>query len=144
MERITPARAAELLQEGFSFLDVRTVEEFEAGHVPGAYNVPLMLRGDGGMEPNPEFAAQVAAFFAPEAPLILGCAAGVRSLKAASLLEGVGYSAIKELKTGWDGARDAFGRLTAGWYASGLPVEQGPAPGRSWLDAQRLRCPDGP
>ncbi|WP_420829532.1 rhodanese-like domain-containing protein [Nannocystis pusilla] len=44
-------------------IDVRSVPEFEAGHAPNAYNIPLMHMGAGGMVPNPEFAAEVQAHF---------------------------------------------------------------------------------
>ncbi|MCP3917191.1 MAG: rhodanese-like domain-containing protein [bacterium] len=36
-------------------MDVRTVEEYEAGHVPGAFNIPYAFRGAVGMELNPNF-----------------------------------------------------------------------------------------
>ncbi len=36
------------------------MEEFQAGHVAEAVNVPVMLKGPGGgMEPNPDFVEQV-------------------------------------------------------------------------------------
>lgn len=38
----------------------RTAEEFGAGHVPQAVNVPIQFKGEGGkMEPNPDFFKQV-------------------------------------------------------------------------------------
>ena len=37
----------------------RTPDEFRAGHVPGAANVPVWLPGGGGMQPNPEFLREV-------------------------------------------------------------------------------------
>jgi rhodanese-related sulfurtransferase len=54
------------------FVDVRTVEEFEQSHVPGAYNVPLMLRGPAGMVPNPEFLPVMRATFAPGTRMVFG------------------------------------------------------------------------
>ena len=33
----------------------RAGEEYNEGHVPGSLNVPVMLKGAGGMEPNNEF-----------------------------------------------------------------------------------------
>ena len=42
MSRISPAEAfAKMKDEGFTYVDVRTPEEFEAGHPEGARNVPL-------------------------------------------------------------------------------------------------------
>ncbi|KHN24869.1 Thiosulfate sulfurtransferase, chloroplastic, partial [Glycine soja] len=34
----------ELLLAGHQYLDVRTPEEFNAGHAPGAINIPYMFR----------------------------------------------------------------------------------------------------
>ena len=45
---ISPTKANELLLTGTKYLDVRTVEEFAAGHPPGALNIPVMLAGAGG------------------------------------------------------------------------------------------------
>jgi rhodanese-related sulfurtransferase len=52
---VTPEEAAALLAEGYVYVDVRSEPEFEAGHVPGALNVPLLHQGPGGMSANPEF-----------------------------------------------------------------------------------------
>ena len=42
MERITPAAFQALHQkEGITILDVREVDEFQAGHIQGAVNAPL-------------------------------------------------------------------------------------------------------
>ena len=42
IKRITPEQAKELLDsnQGYMYLDVRTVPEFEAGHIPGAIYIP--------------------------------------------------------------------------------------------------------
>lgn len=42
VKRITPEQAKELLDsnQDYIYLDVRTVPEFEAGHVPGAKMFP--------------------------------------------------------------------------------------------------------
>ena len=52
---VLPTQAREVLeQNGARFVDVRTVEEFAAGHVPGALNIPLFVRSPAGeMTPNP-------------------------------------------------------------------------------------------
>lgn len=47
-----PVRVAhELLQAGHRYLDVRTAEEFSAGHAAGAVNVPYMFRVGSGFAP---------------------------------------------------------------------------------------------
>lgn len=70
---VNPAGARELIEgePDHVVVDVRTVEEFEAGHVPGAYNVPFAFRGPFGMEPNPDFAATMKRLFASDAKLVL-------------------------------------------------------------------------
>ena len=44
IKRITPEQTKELLDSntGYIYLDVRTVPEFDAGHVPGAKNIPVV------------------------------------------------------------------------------------------------------
>ena len=71
-ETTDPTGAKELLDgdDGWIPVDVRTVAEFEEGHVPGAYNVPFAFKGPFGMEPNPEFAATIARLFPRDARLV--------------------------------------------------------------------------
>eukprot|EP00775_Hariotina_reticulata_P008292 gene8292-8478_t len=59
LKRVDPAAAAELLKSGYKYLDVRTHEEFAAGHPEGAVNVPLLFRTDAGLAENTEFLPQV-------------------------------------------------------------------------------------
>jgi rhodanese-related sulfurtransferase len=140
VERVLPERAQELIGEGYLFLDVRTQQEFERGHVPGALNVPLMHRGDAGLVENPDFLPVVEAAFGKAERLIVGCQTGSRSLRAAKLLADAGFSSVRELMTGIDGSRDAFGRTLAGWIKRGLPIETEMAAGQSYADV-RQRSP---
>jgi rhodanese-related sulfurtransferase len=135
--RISPEEAASLLEEGFVYVDVRSEPEFEKGHPPGALNVPFMHKGPGGLQPNPEFASVMQAAFARDARLIIGCQSGGRSQKAVRVLTDAGYTALRELRTGWEGARDAFGRPDPGWIKKGLPTEDGLPPGQSYADVKR-------
>jgi len=41
-------KAAELVKSGVRFVDVRTPQEFAAGHVETSINVPFMLAAPGG------------------------------------------------------------------------------------------------
>ena len=69
-----PAGAKELLagEEDYAFVDVRTVDEFQDGHVPGAYNVPIAFRSPLGMEPNPAFVEVIQRHFPKDAKLVFG------------------------------------------------------------------------
>ena len=133
--RVSVQEASERLSEGWTYVDVRTVEEFEAGHPPGAVNVPIALSAPGGMAPNPDFGRVMAAAFPRDARIVVGCKTGGRSMRAAGELLAAGFTGVIEMRPGWEGARDAFGKLTEpGWAPSDLPVEEGQPDGRSWHD----------
>jgi rhodanese-related sulfurtransferase len=124
VKRVTPPEAAGLLEEGWVYLDVRSIPEFEEGHPAGAANVPLLHFQNGRMAPNPDFEAVVAANFPKDTKLVVGCKAGGRSLRAAAMLEAAGYTNVIDMQGGFHGERDGLGRLAcAGWAESSLPVE---------------------
>ncbi len=124
--QIDPQRAAELMRDGHTYVDVRTVEEFRAGHADGAVNVPAFFRHPlGQMVPNPDFVRVMQASFPRDASLVVGCQAGRRSQMACELLAGAGYARLHNIAGGFGGARDRFGRATQpGWAELGLPVSQ--------------------
>jgi rhodanese-related sulfurtransferase len=133
IKRISPQEANEKLAEGWTYVDVRTVEEFEAGHPAGALNVPIALAAAGGMAPNADFAQVMNATFAKNAKLVVGCKAGGRSLRAAQALLADGFTSVLDQRAGWEGARNPFGQVSEpGWSPAGLPAEQGQPAGRSW------------
>ena len=120
--------------EGFIYLDVRTVGEFAEGHPAKAYNVPLLHRdASGRMIPNADFLAVVRANFPADSRLLIGCQSGGRSLRAAEILEAAGYTQVFNVPCGFGGTRDAAGRMVEpGWAELGLPVESDPRPGASY------------
>ncbi|HEY4117950.1 MAG TPA: rhodanese-like domain-containing protein [Byssovorax sp.] len=123
-KRVSPSEAKDLLDAGYTYVDVRTEAEYAAGHPKGALNVPIATSGPRGMEPNPRFAEVVEKLFAKDAKLVVGCKAGGRSLRAAEALTGAGFTSVVDQRAGWDGARDAFGQLVEpGWSPAGLPSE---------------------
>jgi rhodanese-related sulfurtransferase len=137
IERVSPEEARDLLASGYTYVDVRSEPEFERGHPPGALNVPFMHRGPAGLMPNTEFASVMLAAFERNARLLLGCQSGNRSRKAVAALADAGFTELRELRTGWDGSRDAFGRLEPGWSKVGLPVETGFPEGQAYADVQK-------
>ena len=128
IKRVTPEQAKELLDSngGYIYLDVRTVPEFEAGHVPGAKNVPVVEPDVfGRMQLNPQFVQIVGSNFGKNAKYITGCQKGGRSLKAAELLLAAGFTNVIDMRGGFGGETDEMGRLTyPGWAPRGLPTSR--------------------
>ncbi len=133
-KRISPQEAQELItQQGYSYVDVRSVQEFEGGHPEGSYNVPLLDVGPAGMVPNADFVAVMGKAFPKDAKLVVGCLAGGRSAKAVAALESAGFTNLVDQRAGWGGAKDQFGRLTEpGWSGAGLPSASGPDAARGY------------
>jgi rhodanese-related sulfurtransferase len=133
--RLSPAEAHAKLAEGYTYVDVRSEVEFDEGHPAGAVNVPIMHSVPSGMTPNVDFLSVMLATFPKNTKLILGCKSGGRSLRAAQLLEDNGYTELIDQRAGFDGSRNAFGKVTEpGWAHANLPVEEGAPKGRSYSD----------
>jgi rhodanese-related sulfurtransferase len=137
IKTLSPEEASALLSEGYVYVDVRSEPEFEAGHVPGALNVPLLHQGPAGMATNPEFLSVMQQAFGASEKLIVGCKAGGRSRKAAEQLVAAGYQQISDMSAGWEGSRDAFGRAQPGWSKKGLPIETGKPSGQAYSDVKQ-------
>ncbi len=137
--RLSAEETKAKLDAGYTYVDVRTEEEFEEGHPMGAVNVPLAVMTPRGKMLNPDFVAAMNALFAKDsAKVVLGCAAGVRSMTAGEMLLDDGWGELFEMRPGWYGMRDPFGRLREkGWEACGFPVESGAPPERSWPEVKR-------
>ncbi|KAI3425225.1 hypothetical protein D9Q98_008993 [Chlorella vulgaris] len=107
-DNVNVKQASELLKEGQRYVDVRTAEEFAAGHVPGAAHVPVLIKQGGMMAPNPAFLKQFEAEFPDKsAPLCVGCQSGKRSEMASKMLAEAGYTQVTNVEGGfmaWSGA----------------------------------------
>jgi len=134
VRRVSPGEADALIkEEGYLYVDVRSVPEFDAGHPAGAYNIPLLHAAPSGMRPNADFMSVVFAVFSKDARLVLGCRTGVRSLRAAQALVEAGFEHIVDQRAGFHGVRDPFGRLReAGWQSAGLEVSFEAQPERTY------------
>ncbi|MBI4178062.1 rhodanese-like domain-containing protein [bacterium] len=136
IEQIVPKEAAARMKDAknpATYLDVRTVEEYEAGHPDGAYNVPVLTRESGQMMPNANFLADTQKLFPPDKRLVVGCMAGGRSQRACEILESAQFSSLANVRGGFGGARDPSGQVvTPGWSQEGLPVETGNPEGRAY------------
>lgn len=118
--------AHRLLQEGAGavYLDVRTEEEFAAGHPRGALNVPIGTPDPVRMrlDPNPDFLAVVRASVPRETLLLVGCKTGPRAELAARVLADDGYTNVRWVIGGFHGIADPTGVVRApGWQMLGLP-----------------------
>lgn len=136
-QMVAPEEVPRLLEEGYVFVDVRSEPEYQSGHVPGAYNVPIAHAVPTGLAPNPDFLAVMRACFAPSQRLVLGCKTGGRSAQAHGALKAAGFEQVRDMSLGWYGQRDAFGRLTPGWQRRGLPVETAALPGRDYASLRQ-------
>ena len=87
-EQITPAEAKALMdsEDGYIILDVRTPEEYAAGHIAGAILIP-----------DYEIGEKAEGILTDKDQLILVyCRSGRRSKNAANELATLGYTNIKE------------------------------------------------
>lgn len=124
VRRVSPEDAKDLMEkEGYVYVDVRSIPEFEAGHPEGAYNVPLLHMGPAGMAPNNEFLAVMEKSFAKDAKIVVGCQTGGRSLQAANILQSAGYANVIDQRAGYQGAMGPMGNLAEpGWRPKGFPT----------------------
>ena len=129
IEQIGPKAAFDRMQaQRVPYLDVRTVEEYAAGHAAGAHNIPIYFSSGGRMVPNPEFVSEVRVRFAPENALIVGCRTGARSQKACELLEQEGFLILANDQGSFAGRPGILG-----WsQETSLPLEDGHPPGRAF------------
>jgi rhodanese-related sulfurtransferase len=119
---INPEQAKEILDSdaGAIYIDVRTENEYNAGHVPDAINIPVVWPdlATRQMKANPDFVKVVSANLAKDKKIIVGCQMGGRSQLAAELLDKDGFQDVSNMYGGFGGARDALG-----WVQLGFPVE---------------------
>ena len=112
---VDTAEALRLAADGRQVLDVRSKEEWDEGHIPGATLLPL-----------PDLAARIAEVVPdPSTPLLVHCFSGARSARAAAYLVGHGYTDVVNLA-------DLIGR----WKLAGGAWEE---PRQLLSDVERAR-----
>ena len=96
--------AFEMIEAGSPFVvDVREIDEYRGGHIPEAVNMPLQEMSD--------YAA-----FLPEdheAPILVVCESGNRSLSGALFLTSLGYRDVRSINGG-----------TRDWLGGGFPISR--------------------
>ena len=133
-KRVSPQEADALLtEEGYVYLDVRSIQEFDAGHPTGAYNVPLLHATPSGMRPNGDFMSVIQAVFPKDSKLVIGCRSGNRSLRAVEALIAAGFAHVVDQRAGLGGVRNAFGQVEEpGWKAAGFATTTEAHPDRTY------------
>ena len=122
---VSPGEALELLQRGYTYVDVRSELEFTLGRPPRACNVPWQRVEGDRLVANSHFAIVMQSSFGSREPLIVGCRSGSRSRAAIACLRELGFTQLAQLRNGFEGARASVGRRLPGWCDSGLAIETG-------------------
>jgi rhodanese-related sulfurtransferase len=129
IENLTPKEAWDVLQKNPSavLVDVRTqMEHAYVGHPIAA--IHIAWKEWPGWEINHNFVEDVKKRVPNyNAPILLLCRSGQRSLSAAQSLEEAGYKHLINILDGFEGALDANNHRNnlGGWRFCGLPWEQG-------------------
>jgi len=80
------AGAKEAVKAGAKLVDVRTPQEYAAGHIEGAINIPVQ-----------ELDARLSEFGPKDGVVVVYCRSGARSATAKSKLEAAGYKSVHNL-----------------------------------------------
>ena len=102
---VNPGEATMLInREDAHILDIREVDEFAAGHLPEAQNIPAGKLA--------ERIAELEKF--KDKPIVVCCASGMRSNKSCGELKKQGFEKLHNLAGGVDA-----------WVGAGYPVKKG-------------------
>ena len=83
---VSSAEARQLVHAGARLVDVRTPDEFAAGHIAGAINIPVQ-----------QLDARMSELRPKEAAVVVYCRSGHRSGSAARMLKSAGFAAVHDL-----------------------------------------------
>ena len=128
IENLEPQQAWNLLQQNTDaiLVDVRTkIEHAFVGHPLGAIHVAWKEAPD--WQVNPKFVTEVEKLVPDKnAPILLLCRSGQRSLDAAKALEVAGYQRLINIVDGCEGPLDKNNHrgTLGGWRFNGLPWTQ--------------------
>jgi molybdopterin/thiamine biosynthesis adenylyltransferase/rhodanese-related sulfurtransferase len=102
LREVSPAEAQHLIDAGAALIDTREIHEWKAGHLAGATLIPPIEVADRIGQVVPD----------KSKPVVVYCAAGARSMRAAILMAQLGYQDVSSMAGG-------IGR----WKAEGRPWE---------------------
>ncbi len=95
--QVSPSDLEEIVNS-VKVLDVRSIKEWEAGHIQGAVNIPL-----------PELQQRIVEI--PDGELYVICGSGYRSSIACSLLQRAGHRDVKNITGGWTAWSEYIARV---------------------------------
>jgi sulfur-carrier protein adenylyltransferase/sulfurtransferase len=123
VREVDARQSARLREQGATLIDVREQDEVDQGIIPGAIHIPR-----GYLEMRIEEAVRDR-----DAPLVVYCAGGVRSLFGAEALTELGYRDVVSMAGGF-----------SGWKAAGLPwrVPQALTPDQRRRYSRHLLIPE--
>jgi molybdopterin/thiamine biosynthesis adenylyltransferase/rhodanese-related sulfurtransferase len=123
VREVDARQAAQWREQGATLIDVREQDEVDQGIIPGAIHIPR-----GYLEMRIEEAVRDR-----DAPLVVYCAGGVRSLFGAEALTELGYRDVVSMAGGF-----------SGWKAAGLPwrVPQALTPDQRRRYSRHLLIPE--
>lgn len=100
------AKVEELIKSGkYTVIDVRTKEEYDAGHIKGAFNFDYY---------SDDFETRIETELKDkDKPYIVYCRSGKRSLASAEILEELGFTNVTNMKGGF-----------LAWQSAGKPVSE--------------------
>lgn len=111
IHQVSALELSGLARDQYVLIDVREPEEYAAGHLPGAVNLPrgvLEFR----IEAHPALACRTSPELADrDRPLVLYCLTGGRSALATESLQRLGFTRVRSLSGG----------VTA-WRQAGYPL----------------------
>ena len=103
IREVTTSEAEALIDGGATLLDVREADEFAAGHIPGAINVPRGVL-EFKLSSTPELDAR-------DLRVLLYCKTSGRAALSACALQEMGYVRVQSIAGGFDA-----------WAAAGKPI----------------------
>lgn len=83
---------AKIKEKSVQVIDVRTPEEFAAGHIGKAVNIDVQ---------SADFETRAQTLISKDKPVAVYCRSGKRSQRAVSALSAMGYKVIYDLKGGY-------------------------------------------
>lgn len=124
---LTPGEADAILQAipQTKLVDVRCRAELDwVGRIPNAVEIEWATYP--GMQPNPDFLAQLKQQISKETPTLFICRSGARSHAAATLATQSGYADCYNVLEGFEGDKNTDGHRNVmnGWCVAKLPWTQ--------------------